>query len=310
MPIKRNDRIGKYSISASPLYGIKSKRRLAEVLHWAGPPSGLVSFAQQPGNYRCYIDRHKPGKQRLIEAPQPRLKSFQKRVEELLKRIQVPKYLHSGIPGRSYLTCSSAHSESDGCTVTMDISDFYGSITRDRVARMFIVDFNCARDIAELLASLVCCNGHLATGCPASPLLSFFANKEMFDRIDARTAAGGSVLTLYIDDIALTGAGIGTSEVKWITRLLRSIGYEVKRTKTKIFRAGRAKLITGRVLHQGESRAPNSQHLKMKLALDVSRAAPNDLLLKASAVGRVRHVALLDDARRIPMRAKAKELAS
>lgn len=310
MPIKRNDRFGKYLASNSPLHGIRSKRKLAEVLRWAGPPSALVGFAGQPNNYRCYTDYHKPEKPRLIEAPQPRLKSFQKRIEDLLKRIQMPEYLHSGVPGRSYLSCSSSHRESEGCTVTMDISDFYGSVTEDRVARMFIVDFKCARDVAELLAKLLCCNGHLATGSPASPLLSFLANRDMFDRIAARAATGRNAFTLYIDDIALTGAGIGISDIKWITRLLTTAGYIVKRGKTKMFRASRAKLITGRVLHQGQSRAPNRQHQKMKSALDASRAAPKDLALKASAVGRVRHVALLDDARRISMRAKAKDLAS
>jgi hypothetical protein len=190
----------------------------------------------------------------------------------------------------------------------MDISDFYGSVTEARVTRMFIVDFNCARDVAEILARLLCCNGHLATGSPASPLLSFVANRDIFERIAARAAGGKDAFTLYIDDIALTGAGIGTADIKWITRLLTGAGYTVKREKTRVFRASRAKLITGRVLHQGLSRAPNRQHQKMKSALDASRAAPKDIALKASAVGRVRHVALLDNARRMSMRAKAKKL--
>lgn len=310
MPTKPNDRIGKYGISSSPLHGIKSKRKLAEVLRWVGPPSALAGFARQPNNYRCYIDRQKPGKQRLIEAPQPRLKSFQKRLEDLLKRIQMPGYLHSGVPGRSYLSCSASHREAEGCTVTMDISDFYGSVSEGRVTRMFIVDFQCERDVAEILAKLLCCNGHLATGSPASPLLSFLANRDMFDRIAVRAARGRGVFSLYVDDIALTGVGIGTSDIRWVTRLLKGAGYVVKREKTRIFRATRAKLITGRVLHEGQSRAPSRQHQKMKLALEASRAAPKDQSLKASAVGRLHHVALLDDARRTSMRAKAKELAS
>ena len=82
----------------------------------------------------------------------------------------------------------------------------------------------------------------------------------------------------------------------------------MKRGKTKMFRADRAKLITGRVLHQCQSRAPSRQRQKRKSGLNASRAAPKDLALKASAVGRMRHVALLDDARRIFMRAKAKAL--
>lgn len=309
MATKLNDRVGKYTVTVSPLHGIRSKRKLAEILHWVGPPSGLAGFSRQSSNYRCYIDSHKPGKDRRIEAPQPRLKGFQKRIEGLLKRIEVPKYLHSGIPGRSYLTCSASHSDAEGCTITMDISDFYNSVTEGRVARMFIVDFGCARDVAELLARLLCCDGHLATGSPASPLLSFLANRDMFDRIAARSAGAGGVFTLYVDDIALTGAGIGVSDIKWITRVLTKAGYRVKNEKTKLFRASRAKLVTGRVLSNGTSRAPNSQHLKMKSAVTASRLAPNDDSLRASAVGRMRHVALLDDERRQDIRTKAKKFA-
>ncbi len=298
----------RYDIGTSPLYGIKSKRRLAEILFWAGPPSALAKFSQEPGNYSRYTDRRKPEKPRLIEAPQQRLKGFQKRIEELLKRIQMPDYLHSGTPGRSYLTCSAAHRDSIGCTITMDISDFYPSVSNDRVVRMFIVLFKCARDVAEILAQLLCCDGHLATGSPASPLVSFLANKEIFDRIANHALRRGGVFTLYIDDIALTGSGIGTTEIKWITKLLDRADFKIKRTKTRLFLAKRPCLITGRVLQNGQSRAPNRQHQKMKAAIDLMHAFPKDKSIKASAIGRVHHVALLDDARRLDMRAAAKLL--
>ncbi|MBB6241252.1 reverse transcriptase family protein [Rhodanobacter sp. MP1X3] len=309
MASKQTNSAQRYGVGTSPLYGIQSKRRLAEVLFWAGPTSALASFARDPDNYARYIDRRRSEKPRLIEAPQARLKGFQKRVEDLLKRTVMPDYLHSGIPGRSYLTCSAAHRDAAGCTVTMDISDFYLSISQDRVTRMFIVLFACTRDVAEVLAQLLCCDGHLATGSPASPLLSFLANKETFDQIAAHAGRRSGAFTLYIDDVALTGKGIGTAEVKWITRLLKRSDFTVKRSKTKIFRASRARLITGRVLYGGQSRAPSRQHQKMKAAIEASNALPKDKALKASAIGRVRHVALLDDVRRDGMRATAKRLA-
>jgi len=173
-----------YDIGTSPLFGIRSKGRLAEILFWSGPPSSMLGFAQKPGNYNRYIDRSKPGKPRLIEAPQERLKKFQKRIEDLLKRTEMPDYLHSGIPGRSYLTCSGAHRESEGCTVTLDISSFYLTVSQDRIARLFIVTFNCARDVAELLAQLLCCDGHLATGSPA-----LVSRQQRWVRSDRATCA-------------------------------------------------------------------------------------------------------------------------
>ncbi|WP_216844717.1 reverse transcriptase family protein [Rhodanobacter sp. L36] len=268
----------------------------------------MLGFARKSSNYNRYTDRSKPEKPRLIEAPQEQLKKFQKRIEELLKRTEMPDYLHSGIPGRSYLTCSAAHRESEGCTVTLDISGFYLAVSQDLIARLFIVTFKCARDVAELLAQLLCCDGHLATGSPASPLLSFLANREGFDQIALHASRRGGVFTLYIDDMAMTGKGIGTADIKWITQVLERAGFTINRPKTRLFLASAARLITGRVIFNGQSRAPNRQHQKMKAALDASKAFPKDAVLKASAIGRIRHVALLDDARRNDMRADAKRL--
>lgn len=297
-----------HSVQSSLLWGIRSKRRLAEVVGWVGPPSALKGFAKRSENFSRFIDKKNPNKPRLVEAPQPRLKAIQKRIEVLLKRIALPDYLHSGVPRRSYLSNSQVHCSATGCTVTLDVADFYPSIRFDRIVRLFIVTFECERDIAEILAGLLCCDGHLATGSPASPIVSFLANREVFDRIDARAMAADAKFTLYIDDIALTGATIGHMDIQWISRVLRTHGLRVKAAKTRLFKASDAKLATGRAFRNGISRAPNKQHRKAKNALDQLKASPGDLSLRLSAQGRLRHLALLDDVNRTELRASAKSL--
>lgn len=301
-------KIRSYPASDSPLFHIRSKRRLATVLGWSGAPSSICAFARRKDNFNRYFKRSNAAKPRLVEAPQAGLKILQKRIEVLLKRIEIPGYLHSGTPGRSYLSNSNAHRDVAGCTVTLDISQFFQSVSQDRIERLFIKKFDCARDVAEVLAMLVCCDGHLATGSPASPLLSYFANAEVFDAIAGRAVRSGAEFTLYMDDVAVTGTGVGHGDIRWIERLLARVGLRVQKTKTRVFRASRARLITGRVLHKGQSRAPNNQHLKMKDAVDASKACPSDLHMRASAVGRIRHVALLDDERQAELRRIARDM--
>jgi hypothetical protein len=190
----------------------------------------------------------------------------------------------------------------------MDIASFYQSISRGRVAHFFETQLHQSRDVAETLASLLCCDGHLATGSPASPLMSFWAHREVFDAIDRRVRSRGGVFTLYIDDMGITGKGFGHTDIAWISRLLRKAGLAVKETKSRVFRAHGPKLVTGRAYRGGVSRAPNKQHQKMRAAQAQLEATPEDLGLKARVAGLTRHLALLDDANREHHRAKAAQL--
>lgn len=304
-PRKRTER---YAIDSSPLYGIASHTRLAEILRWAGTTGQLREFCRRPTNFSRYIDRSKPGKERLIEAPAKSAKAFQARFLELLRRIELPNYLHSARSGRSYLSNSAAHCEADGCTITMDIDSFYQSATRGRIIHFFEACLKQPRDVAETLASLLCCDGHLATGSPASPLVSFWAYHDVFDAIDERVRCRGGVFTLYIDDMGITGKGFGHTDVRWISRLLRKAGLTVKETKTRLFHADAPKLVTGRACRNGVSRAPNRQHRKMRTAQTQLERNPSDPTLRASVAGQKRHLALLDDVNRDKHRIEAKRL--
>lgn len=302
---KRTER---YAINLSPLFGITSHSRLAAILRWAGTTGQLREFCRRPTNFSRYIDRSKPGKERLIEAPAKSAKAFQARLLELLRRIELPDYLHSARPGRSYLSNSAIHCETNGCTITMDIDSFYQSASWERVIHLFQVQLRQPRDVAETLASLLCCDRHLATGSPASPLVSYWAYREIFDAIDERVRSRGGVFTLYIDDMGITGKGFGHTDVRWISRLLRKAGLTLKETKTRLFHADAPKLVTGRACRNGVSRAPNKQHQKMRTSLRRLELNPHDPSLRASVAGQKRHLALLDDTNRDRHRAEATRL--
>ena len=303
---KRTER---YGITLSHLYGIRSHTRLAEILWWAGTPGQLRAFARRPDNYSRYIDKSKPGKDRLIEAPAASLKDFQARLLDLLSRIELPGYLHSARPGYSYLSNSAAHCDADGSTVTMDIDSFYQSVTLHRVAQFFETKLNCAPDVSETLAHLLCCDGHLATGSPASPLLSFWAYRDLFDSVNERVLSRGGIFTLYIDDMGMTGNGFGHTDARWVGRLMHRSGLRLKDSKTRVFRADAAKLITGRACRNGVSRAPNKQHRKMREAQARLEQNPNDPTLRASVAGLKRHLALLDDEKRDQHRTDASRIS-
>lgn len=301
----------RYDVSSSSLFRLPSLRALASALLWSGTPSALRALSKRPNNFQEFNRIHpRTGKSRKIQAPSEDVKPLQKRLNVLLKQLRVPDYLQSGVPGRSHLSNSSKHMTAEGATVTVDVSDFYPSITRKRVFRLFRNVFECAPDVADALADLVCFNGHLATGSPASVLLSFWACRDMFDIIAERASLSDATFTLYVDDIAITGNTIGHSEILFLGRLLKGFGFSSREQKAKLFRKRGAKVVTGRAFRDGVSRAPNKKHRELHETMCQIREHNTTVKVRRAAVGQLENVGLLDEKRGALLKAEAKKMRS
>ena len=294
-----------HELRSSGLFRIRTMAALAKLLHWKKTPSALRALCLRPDNWDEF-DLPRPGKKpRKVQAPKQSVKDVQRRLNDLLKRVQPPDYLQSGTPGRSYLSNSALHMAESGATVTVDIADFYASVSRKRLFMLFRKVFECGPDVADAIAGLMSCRGALATGSPASALVSFWACKDMFDAIAERAEKQGGRFTLYVDDITLTASTAGAGDVRFLERHVARYGFRLSAAKSRVYRSSQPKEITGRVVRHGVSRAPNRQHLQMQSALrrlDDPRSTKADA---RSAVGRLEHVALLDLGRGASLRRKA-----
>ncbi|MCU1136054.1 reverse transcriptase family protein [Stenotrophomonas maltophilia] len=301
----------RYDITSSAFFRLPTLKALARVLQWDGTPSALRALCKRPDNFSEFYQTHRrTGKKRLIQAPNAVVKPLQKRLNVLLKQICVPDYLHSGIPKRSHLTNSECHMLAEGATVTVDVSDFYPSITRQRVFKLFRNVFQCPGDIADAMADLVCYNGKLATGSPASVLLSFWACRDMFDLIAKRVADQGGTFSLYVDDVAITGNTIGHGDVRWLDRVLRRFGFASKVEKAKVFRKASAKMVTGRAFRDGISRAPNRKHKEMHESRALVKGTSASTKVKRGLVGQLENIGNLDQQRGKALKAEAQKLRS
>lgn len=310
MPSKSN-RTGKLQSLRerdSCLYKVSSHSRLADLLGWVGPQDALKRFARRSDNFSRYYEKRDGKKDRLVEAPAPRIKLMQSALLVFLKQVKVPDYLQSAVVGRSYLSNSQAHCDLHGCTVTVDIASFFQSVSHSRVEELFVSTFRQERDVAATLAHLLCCDGHLATGSPASPLVSFWALKRVFDRVEERVNSLDGRFTLYIDDVTITGRGVGHGDIRWLSRLFRGAGLALKEEKSRVYRADAPKVVTGRAMRHGESRAPNSQHRKMVAARQRCTQSPHDASALRSLAGSMRHIALLDPTRQSTLRDGARDV--
>jgi hypothetical protein len=66
----------------------------------------------------------------------------------------------------------------------------------------------CSPDVAEILAQICTCNGHIPTGSRISMPLAFWANHKMFDELKNIADTFEVTMTVYVDDITFTGSSV------------------------------------------------------------------------------------------------------
>ena len=262
-PLKR------YPLTRSPLYRLRGKTKFEAIIgvKWDAVPRLL-----DDKYYRVWINK----KGREIQAPQGRLLALHERIGKLLARIELPDYVYSQ-KGRSYADNARAHRGGTPLIKT-DISRFYPSVTRQAVFHMFLDVFECAVDVARRLAD-VCCykQAYLPTGSPLSGRIAFFAKLRMFEKIAGLVRDADCKMTVYVDDVTISGAAANKAMLSAVRRIIRSYDLKTQDQKSKTYASDAIKTVTGAIVVRDEVRLPNKRHLNIHLARKaVQVAAPEN----------------------------------
>lgn len=309
-PLNRSQ--SRYSLRQSPLFQLRSKKKLASLLHWSGTGNELDAFANRSDNYKFFVITDEGKSPRSVQEPKPGLQRIHRRLAQLLVRIGAPDYLHSGLRKRSFITNGLQHINGMPA-IKLDIKKFYPSTKWAHVYRCFLEDFECSEDVAAVLSSIACVssNGdrHLPTGSAASQILAFYVHKPMFDAIDAVARARHGVFTLYVDDMVLSLPDASPEDIFRIGRFVSSQGLSWH--KHRFFRAGVPKRITGTIAKRTRLEADKRQHFKHMLALralDVAASSESGPSAARRALGILQSIAQIDKRHELRARGMAKKL--
>lgn len=229
-----------YPLNQCPLYQLKSRKRLAaEVFNIELPL--LERLASNATNYRVFHITQ-GDKKRQVETPKPILERLHRRLFALLKRIEKPDYLHSGVKGRSYLTNAQVHIGVSPL-VKLDIKKFYQTVNGARVYRFFHEVLRCSPDVAGVLTKLCVYEDHVPTGSCVSQLLAFFAVRPLFDALHELAQERGLRFTLYVDDMSFSGAMASPSLLWKAKQLVHASG--LRYHKDRCYLATDRKVVTG-----------------------------------------------------------------
>lgn len=256
----------RYLCDQSPFYKLRSKSRLAYILKLS--ISEFKTHLQSSLlDYSEFDITNPSGKVRHIEVPKPRLFNIHKRIENLLNRIFPPHYLFCPVKRRSYVTNAKEHVTADEIAV-LDIRSYYPSTRASRVYQFFLEEMQCQPDVAWVLTALCTFKGHLPTGSPLSPILSFLAHKKMWDRIEQMVKRSSCRLTVYIDDLTISGKKVPGNLIWGVKQEIKNTGLQYH--KEKFYKGKHPRKVTGVIIKDNELRLSNAKHLKLhKLRLEL-----------------------------------------
>ena len=287
-----------YPLNQSPLYACRSRSKLARLLQLSlGELRSLES-----GGDQLYTEFDIPKKSgtgsRHIENPKRCLKLVQARAARILARVTPPDFLFCPVKSRCYVSNAAMH-RGKRVVHCLDIKNFYPSCPRRRVFWFWHEIMRCSRDVAGLLAAIACYRGHLPTGSPLSPILAYFTYYDLWQRIAAFCAAKGYTLTVYVDDVTISGTKVPERDIWEVRKMIRGAGLEYHKRKRFVDRPAE---ITGVIVSGDKLSAPHRQHRKrfvaiaeLAVALDDSRQA---LLGRVAGItGQLRQIAKRDSPR-------------
>jgi retron-type reverse transcriptase len=257
----------KYSYKDSPFYKLRSKAKLASLLFVS--VERLNDLATKEGRYIFFTKPKKNGGVRDISAPILPLKKVQARIANLLSRIAPPDYLFAPVAGRSYVDNAARHLGARSVRL-LDIKDFFPSCTINKAIWFFHRFMDCSPDVAAILARIVTNDGVLPQGSPCSPILAYLCYVDMWDEIADLAASGGSTLSVYADDLTISGAVVPEEMIWQIKRTLFRHGHDYAKEKERSKRDRPAE-ITGVILRREAVCAPNRQLKKIVWVRDALR---------------------------------------
>ncbi len=174
-------------------------------------------------------------KQRVVSVANNILKYDQTYLKNILVAMPYPQYAMAK-KGSSNLNNAVFHGKSKAFLV-LDIEKFFPSTSELTIRRFFknhsLFKNKLSDKEIDLLIDLTCREGHLLTGSPSSPALSFWANYKMFKELSELAKSENLLFTVYVDDLTFSGDKIPNG-FKWkVHNILKRHNYNCNLNKTE-----------------------------------------------------------------------------
>ncbi|MGB5026356.1 MAG: reverse transcriptase family protein [Saprospiraceae bacterium] len=214
--------------------------------------------------YTTFKSRKKSGGFRIIENPNRALKSLQSELNDFLQCVYfffLPKASHGfvaspdndGSRRRNIVSNARIHLGSE-YLLNLDLLDFFHKVTQKKVENIFKAKpFSMSSDLVTLLTDIVCYNGRLPMGSPASPVISNFAMIDLDEKLQAFSESKKWYYSRFVDDLSFSShKPIVKEDIIELEKLILLFEFPLNKSKIKIFGPEDKKCVTSIVLKDTE----------------------------------------------------------
>lgn len=211
-----------------------------------GLSSSLVgAMVRNPSRYYRAFEIKSGNRTRRIHTPMVALKVIQRWFGyHLSHAVSLSDHVHGFVPKRSTVTAARHHCPAQWI-LSLDIRNFFGSVTADRVFAC-LIGLGYERLAAHLITDLCTMplDGGvrgLPQGAPSSPVLANIAFRETDKKLELLTKERSLRISRYADDISVSGHEAPEPQLlAEIGRLIESDGWVIAQNKTRLSAAPRS----------------------------------------------------------------------
>jgi hypothetical protein len=183
-----------------------------------------------------YFTRSEPkpsGRHRVISAPYSNLKAVQQELRDLLNQVPIPDGI-CGKKGTSTISAMRPHVRKP-MVITLDIADFYPSITSKQIAHVLNKLLDDEAQISNFVR-LVTRKNVLPQGAPTSPVLARLVVVKAFEEIQKaiQGICPGSGISMWVDDITISGPEGLKRSIPLIRKILKRHGFRLRDEKIRV----------------------------------------------------------------------------
>lgn len=228
-----------------PVFG--NLGELAELMHLdESEVKKFVVYSRHGYYYKKYWIRKQCGRKRLITQPGRRIKAIQSWIlRHILDQLRPSRFAIAFRRGLTVREGLRPHEE-NRYFLCMDLEDFFPSIRKARVERIFTT-IGYSSHCADILASLCTCQRSLPQGGVTSPALANLAAARLDRRIAGYAARRNMSFTRYADDLTVSANNPSslTSAQRFIKMAVNDEGFKVNERKTRMLGPRRRCQING-----------------------------------------------------------------
>lgn len=198
--------------------------------------------------YRHFSIPKSNGKKRDIDEPLPDLKFVQSWIlNNILEKCPISDYAKAYSKGRTLKHNARFHKKQK-VVVTMDIKDFFPSVSISDVTKIF-ENMGYFHDLSCFLAHLCCLNNVLPQGAPSSPYLSNLRMISLDYKISKYTSQKTIRFTRYADDLTFSGDFNPYFLINDISKMVFNEGFSINPEKTRVARSNARQEVTGIIVN-------------------------------------------------------------